>query len=589
MKNSIYIKLRTHMLVIGVITAAVFSILIAAGLFVTRQAMISAGNRLGDSAAEDARQLLIEQAQEDLSRLAQSKAAINDEKLAVTAENIRIISQLATTIKSNPRRYERREISFPDTSNSEGKITVMVQIPNRETSLGALQDEIGLMANIQDVLISIQANNSNAGTTYIGTESGVTICADPDSARKTPYFDPRTRPWYINTKQANALTWTDVFEDYLDRGLAVTCAKPFYDASGNIAGVAGMGVFLNILKEEVVGTKIGETGRAFMINEKGEIIISDTVIKDEFGKIVKENILKSDTFPYETALKMINRENGIEHVIMNGKEKLIAYHGLKTVPWSLAIVIDAEEIISPALMLEGNIINLKKSTLATFDGDIGLIAVLAGIILVLIVAGVMFFSGRLAMDITEPIEKLTMDAARIGAGDLEHALESKTGDELEILAESFNSMIAGIKKIAAENKRLELTSAEKTHETEIIQEANQNLQTILNMLPIGVGIMSIEDSSILYANKASLDVFNCTSVDQILGHSGLEFMPEVQPNGRKTSDVAAELFQKESATAEMQCLKLGGKPFIARIHSITISFKGKPASLAVIEDTTAEK
>ena len=588
MKNSIYIKLRTHMLVIGVITAAVFSILIAAGLFVTRQAMVSAGNRLGDSAAEDARQLLIEQAQEDLVRLVQSKAAINDEKLAVTAENIKIISQLATNIKSNPRKYGRREISLPDTSNTEGKITVMVQIPNRETSFGALQDEIGLMANLQDVLISMQSNNANSGTTYIGTENGVTISADPDSVRKTPYFDSRTRPWYISTKQANALTWTDVFEDYLDRGLTITCAKPFYDANGNIAGIAGMGMYLNVLKEEVIGTKIGESGRAFMINEKGEIIISDTVIKDEFGKIVRENILKSDTFPYEIALKMINRENGIEHVIMNGKEKLIAYHGLKTVPWSLAIVIDSEEIISPALMLEGNIINLKKSTLAIFDGDIGLIAVLAGIILVFIVAGVMFFSGRLAMDITEPIEKLTMDAARIGAGDLEHALESKTGDELEILAESFNSMIAGIKKITAENKRLELTSAEKTHETEIIQEANQNLQTILDMLPVSVRIMSIDDNTFLYANKASLDVFNCTSIEQVIGHSGTEFAPEKQPDGRKTADLVTE-FNKESATVEMQCLKLGGEPFTARIHSIATNFKGKRASLAVIEDITAKK
>jgi sigma-B regulation protein RsbU (phosphoserine phosphatase) len=456
------------MLVIGIITAAVFTVLIAAGLFVTRQATVSAGSRLGDSAAKDARQLLIGQAEAELSRLAQSKAAINDEKLAATAEHIRIISQIATSIKSNPRKYGRREISFPDTANTEGKITVMVQIPNKETDAGLLQGEIGLMANIQDTLIAIQTNNANVGTTYVGTEYGVTVCADPDSAQKTPYFDPRTRVWYNNAKQANSLIWTDVFEDYLGRGPAITCAKPFYDAGGNIAGVAGMGMFLDVLKEVVVGTKIGETGYAFMINEKGEMIISDSIKKDENGKIIRENILTSAAFPHETALKMINRENGIEHVIMDGKEKLIAYHGLTTVPWSLAIVIDADEVISPALVLENNIINLEKSTLSIFDGDIKLIAALAGIILVFIVAGVLFFSGRLAMVITEPIEKLTNDAARIGAGDLEHVLESKTGDELEILAASFNSMIAGIKTITAENERLKIASAEKTRESEII-------------------------------------------------------------------------------------------------------------------------
>jgi sigma-B regulation protein RsbU (phosphoserine phosphatase) len=577
------------MLVIGIATAVVFALLIAAGLFVTRQTMISTSNKFGDTIAVDVRHLLNKQAEDNLSRLAQSKADINDEKLAATAEHIRVISQIATAIKANPAQYGRRAISFPDTTNTEGKITVMVQIPNRETSAGALQGEIGLMANIQDTLFAIQANNENVGTTYVGTEYGVTVCADPDSAQKTPYFDPRTRVWYINAKEANGLIWTDVFEDYLGRGLAITCAKPFYDANGNIAGVAGMGMFLDVLKEVVIGTQTGKTGYAFMINEKGEMILSDSIKKDENGKIIRDNILDSDTFPHETALKMINRENGIEHVIIDGKEKIIAYHGLKTVPWSLAIIIDADEIILPALLLEDNVISLKESTLEDIDSDIKWIAVIAGFILIFIITGIMSLSGRLAMDITEPIEKLTVDAARIGAGDLEHVLDISTGDELELLATSFNSMIAGIKTISTEKERLEITSAEQIRETEIIQEANQNLQTILDMLPVGVRIMSMEDSSLLYANKAALDVFNCTSIDQIMGHSGFEFMPVLQPDGRKSADLVTEFLQKESITVEMQCIKLGGEPFIARIRSIATDFKGHHASLAIIKDLTAEK
>ena len=589
MKNSILQKIKTHTLAMGIATTAVFSVLIAAVLFAAWQTMASAGNRLGDSAATDAKRILIEQTEHEISRLAESKAAVSDEKLAATAEYIRIISQIATNIKSNPAQYGRRDISFPDTANTDGKVTVMVQIPNQNTTFNMLRNEIELMANIQDVLLAIQINNANVGTTYVGTEYGVTICADPDSAQKTPYFDPRTRVWYSNAKQANNLVWTDVFEDYLGRGLAITCAKPFYDAAGRIAGVVGIGTFLNVLSEEVVGTKISETGYAFIINQKGEMIISDSIKKDADGRITRENILESPDFPRETAQKMISGENGIEHVIIDGKEKLIAYHGLNTVPWSLAVVIEAEEVIAPALMLEDNIINLKQSTLAAFNGAIRLVAALAGIILVFIIAGVMFFSERLARDITGPIQKLTADATLIGAGNLDHVLEIKTGDELEILADSFNSMIAGIKTITAEKKRLEIASSEKTREAQVVQEANKNLQSILNMLPVGVRIMNMEDDSLLFANQALLNVFNCSSMEQVLGHSGFEFMPQVQPDGRKTTDAVAELFQKESATVEMQYVKLGGEPFIARIHYITTNFKGKRASLAVLEDMTAER
>jgi len=589
MKNSIYRKIRTHMLVMGVVTVAVFSVLIAAGLFITRQLVVSVGNRLGDSAAGDARWMLIEQTEDELSRLVQSKAAISDENMSFTAEDVRIISQIATNIKSNPEKYKRRDISFSDTASTKGGIAVMVHIPDRDTDVRTLEDEIGLMANMQDVLIAIQTNNKNAGATYLGTERGVTVSADPNSVPKTLYYDSRTRVWYKNAKQANDIIWTDVYEDYFGRGLSITCSKPFYDAEGNIAGVAGLSMFLVVLREEVVGTNIGESGYAFIINEKGEMIISDSIEKDEYGRIIRENILESDTFPRETALKMINGENGIEHVVMDGKEKLIAYHRLNTVPWSLAIIIDSEEIISPALMLEENIISLKQSTLAAYSRDIGYLTMLMGIIVFLIIAGVMFFSVKLAGDITGPIEKLTQDAALIGAGNLDHNLEVKTGDELEILAESFNSMIAGIKTITADNERLEIASAEKTREAEIIQEANQNLQTILNMLPVGVGIMSMKDGTLLFANKVSLDIFNCTSIEQALGHRGSEFMPAIQPDGRKTADMVAELFQKDSVVVEIQCVKLSGEPFIARIHSIATNFKGQRSSLSVIEDTTVEK
>jgi len=179
---------------------------------------------------------------------------------------------------------------------------------------------------------------------------------------------------------------------------------------------------------------------------------------------------------------------------------------------------------------------------------------------------------------------LTIDAARIGSGDLDHVLEAGTGDELDILATAFNSMITGIKAITAENKRLEIASAEKTREAQVIQETNQNLQSILNMLPVGVGVMSAEDHSFVFANKAFLNVFNCTSMDQILGHSGLEFMPVIQPDGRKTVEKLDEFFKKEAAITELHCVKFGGGPFLARVHTIATNFKGVSASLGVIEE-----
>jgi len=488
--NSTFRKITRYTLIIVIIIVTVVTLIIGIGLNLITQNVITANNKLGFSAANDAKEALISQIEQTLSRLAQSKAAVSDEKFAIIAEHINIISQTATEIKSNPGKYGRRDISFPDTSNTEGKITVMVQISDN-TTYADVRREIDLMANIQDLLIAIQTNNENVGTTYIGTEAGITVCADPDSAQKTPYFNCRTRMWYINAKAANKLIWTDVFEDYLGRGLAITCAKPFYDANGNVAGVAGMGSFLVTLNDVVVSTVIGESGYAFMINEKGEIIISSNILTDENGKLIRENLLENNIFPRETAERMIKGETGVERIVLDGTEKFIAYHGLLNIPWSFAVVINVDEVISPALQIEENIIDLKQSTIKSIGRVIWLIAIFSGFALMLVILVTGFISYKLAKSLTNPIYKLTEDAALIGSGNLDHTLDIKTGDEFEILSDAFNKMIANIKTISAEKEFAEQSSRYKSA---FLANMSHEIRTPMNAI-LGIAEIQLQNKS----------------------------------------------------------------------------------------------
>ena len=483
--NSIFRKIRNNTLFIVIAIVLMAVIIIGTGLYVIRQNVITASNILGISAANDAKEALIGQIEYTLLRLAESKAAVSDEKFANIAEHINIISQTATNIRSNPGAYGRRSISYPDTSNTEGRVTVMVQISDN-TNYSDVRNEIELMANIQDLLLAIQTNNKSVGTTYIGTEAGITVCADPDSAQKTPYFNCRTRMWYINAKAANGLVWTDVFEDYLGRGLAITCAKPFYDAGGNIAGVAGMGSFLDTLNDVVVGTVIGETGYAFMVNEKGEVIISNNIQRDANGRMIRENLLESASFPRETAQRMIGGNYGIERIVLDGTEKFIAYYGLKNIPWCFTVVIDMDEVIAPALHIEKNIMDTRQSTLDSIGSVIFIIGIISGFALLVIIAGTSLVTGRLAKSLTMPIFKLTEDAALIGSGELDHVLDIKTGDELEILSDAINSMIRNIKRISAEKDFAEQSNRYKSA---FLANMSHEIRTPMNAI---LGIAEIQ-------------------------------------------------------------------------------------------------
>jgi len=481
----IFRKIRNHSLIIVVAVMSIVTIIIGTGLYVIRQNVITANNTLGHSAANNAKQALINQIEDTLLRLVESKAAVSNEKFSGIAEHINIISQAATSIRSNPGEYGRRTISFPDTSNIEGRVTVMVQISDN-TNYADVSGEIALMANIQDILLSIQSNNANVGTTYIGTEAGITICADPDSAQKTHYFNCRTRLWYIRAKESNSLIWTDVFEDYLGRGLAITCAKPFYNAYGEVAGVAGMGFFLDTLSDLVAESTIGDTGYAFMTNEKGETVISGSVRKDAEGLIVRENLLSKDNFPKDTAQRIINGETGIERIILDGTEKIIAYCGLKAIPWSFTVIIDANEIILPAVQMEEEIINLKQLTLDSIGRIILNITLSSGLALLLIILGTGIINSRLAMSLTTPINKLTEDAALIGSGNLSHTLDIKTGDELEILSDAFNKMIENLKTISAEKEFAEQSSRYKST---FLANMSHEIRTPMNAI---LGIAEIQ-------------------------------------------------------------------------------------------------
>ncbi|MCL2029140.1 MAG: PAS domain-containing protein [Deltaproteobacteria bacterium] len=114
-----------------------------------------------------------------------------------------------------------------------------------------------------------------------------------------------------------------------------------------------------------------------------------------------------------------------------------------------------------------------------------------------------------------------------------------------------------------------------------------NMTLILDSLPFGIRIVSLDDGKLVYANKASMDIFGCEDFERdVAGRSAFDFMPEIQPNGRKTLDMANEFLQAEKATEDFQCFKLDGEPFTARITNFCANYMGKMSSLAIIEDIT---
>jgi sigma-B regulation protein RsbU (phosphoserine phosphatase) len=449
MRGSIYGKIRRQVLLSSLATAAAVCLAAVICIIVMRGSVVGTSEQLGSAAADDSKEALEHQMRESLLQLALNKAAISDEQLVAVSRMISVAAHNLTETVSSPGSFLPVAIGFPNAA-SAGRTVAQLRLPEgmaRED----VEDEIGLLAHISPLLIAQHDSLEYVRSVYLGSENGVSISADRDSDLKTNIFDPRTRGWYNAAKDAGEQTWTDVFADNSGRGLAITCAMPFYGPDGRMFGVVGAGMELNALREIVVETSLGETGYAFIANGRGDMIISDMVTIED-GAVISPNL--TELFPGDTAARILDGETGIERVQISGEDFFVAYAPLDTLPWSLSVVMSVEEVVSPATESEQNIIALTRDAVSGIDRMILITLCVFVLALLLTLIGNAVMARRMATGLAKPIIELNAGAGIIGAGDLDYRLDVKTGDEIETLSDAFNTMISNIKTITADKERI---------------------------------------------------------------------------------------------------------------------------------------
>jgi len=96
-------------------------------------------------------------------------------------------------------------------------------------------------------------------------------------------YDPRNRPWYKGAVKSRKVYWTDFYIFFTDQKYGITVAIPIIGHEGQILGVLGLDITLQKISEFLQTLKIGESGRAIVVNEDGEL-----VAHPEIEKMVKK-------------------------------------------------------------------------------------------------------------------------------------------------------------------------------------------------------------------------------------------------------------------------------------------------------------
>jgi signal transduction histidine kinase/HAMP domain-containing protein len=204
-------------------------------------------------------------------------------------------------------------------------------------------------------------------------------------------------------------------------------------------GVSIAQVNLKLIWDVVSKIKVGEHGRAYVVDSRGRLIAHPDI------SLVLRNTDMSRLAQVRGARAGSASDAVREADDIGGHQVLTAFAPVNPLGWFVFVETPIEEAYAP----------LYRSILRTGY-------VLLGALALAFIAG-MFLAGRMVV----PIQALRAGAARIGSGDLSQRISIKSGDEVEALANQFNDMAGKLQESYADlEKKVEQRTAELSESLE---------------------------------------------------------------------------------------------------------------------------
>ncbi len=507
------IRGRVLFLALSSVVAALLAVGVVAvhWFYVTRGVILQQEDVLAETLAESMGNYAAESVKDKLKKVTEAKAQHLDREFHIVGEDVEFMADCMTRILSFPENYLPRALP-----NTRLEPDILAGVPYIHYSPELMRqgigeetrEEIGRAGNIADVLVPMSKSYDDYRTSFFaGSKNGYMVCVDivpskdgtasiyPSEEARQEFlesFDPRERFWYRLGKDAAKPVFTSLFigaEGLLD----ISCVMPYYDNDG-FAGVTGISYSVEDIHRTVVESAHEESSTNFILDGTGDVVISSE--KDGILAAVPENVdLRQAAEPdiAEAVKRMTAGESGVMSVALNGKDYYLAFAPMETAGWSYGVLIEDKEVADAVTQVSGDVLQemgMIRNTLREIFSDS---LVKMGTVLLPVLLLVIYGSGFMAARVTRPIRRLADGVKEIAAGNFDRKLDLSTGDEIEHLAECFNSMTEELKTYT---QHLAQAAAEKEHaRTEL--EVAAKIQT--DMLPNASGAFPERKEFELYA------------------------------------------------------------------------------------------
>lgn len=468
-KRSFRKKITRVVVAVAALSLTIMSVFMFIMLYGLRGFFIESNIDSGKQAEEMSARTVTNQIHERMIRTTQGQANRADSILENFMNSVKVVADYVTDLYTHPEDYPDRTVSLPDKKN-DGKLSVQL-LHSASTDLDdpEVRDELGLVANVQDLLLAINRNDDDMSSNYIATKSGLMIQADYISSRKFDDdgnilpIEAKERPWYQGAEETRKPYFTSLKKDLHTGRLAVMCGVPF-NKKGQFMGVAGAGMYIDELGKVVNAADIGKAGYSTLVDSDGKIILST-----EGGELYSMDpdeaydVRETDGEKYfsDAMRRAVDGKAGVELITMQGENYYMAYAPLKTVGWSLVTTVPSKEVNEPTTQLVSALAVSTKKSVEASGAQITFVFILVFVIVILLLFAAAQLARRSSRRLARPVKELTGKVRRVKGDDLDFSWDEDTGDEIQVLAESFGSLtdrmkqyIRDITEITKEKERI---------------------------------------------------------------------------------------------------------------------------------------
>lgn len=552
-----------------------------------RNSAVDNSQKLGVNASEESSGALVKQLEVNISNQAVDKTVLAEEKLEAYSNSVTSAASYAHYLYEHAETFPAREVEPPKKENG-GKWVMQRNIANPGITYEELQEESGLLGNMETIFKSMIEKNKNVSTVYVGTKSGLLVSYDPNSDSAATigegYYEYRYSVWFRRGRECDSYVFTEPYQDGYGRGLTITCVAPFKDAYGHFAGCIAMDILMSELNDTMVNDGIVDPAVATLIDQYGHFIAGRDVDPNAKnpGSIFDN---KSHSPLKEVGHEIIEQKDGVVSTGTGDDANYIAFSTIDSTGWILCILNPVSSVIKPAQAIRASIDENTNNVVTTVVRGVLTVIQSCLVLSALILIFVTLFTGKVSNRISAPLKKLEEDVRQISEGNLDRRTEVTSDDEIGSLAGSFNHMTDSLQKYIADLK--EVTAKEERIASEL--SVATNIQA--SMLPTNFDTFTDHSEFKIFAamtpaKEVGGDFYDFFLVDD--DHLAV-VMADVSGKG-----VPAALFMVIAKTLIKNRAQLGGTPGQVLTYANEQLCEGNDAQLfvtvwlAIIEISTGK-